>query len=56
MPMGQPDKAAGIIAGLDRAAIADASARALDFAQAHDFQGEFRRRMDHLRQVAARPT
>ena len=56
MPMGQPDKAAGIIGGLDRAAIADASARALDFAHAHDFQGEFRRRMDHLRQVAALPT
>ncbi len=55
MPMGQPVEAAAIIAELDRAAIADASARALDFAQAHDFHSEFGRRMDHLRKVAALP-
>lgn len=55
MPMGQPRKAADIIAGLDRAAIAKASAHALEFAQAHDFHSEFRRRMDHLHRVAAKP-
>ncbi|WP_405404608.1 glycosyltransferase [Paracoccus sp. Ld10] len=55
MPMGNPDRAAGIIAGLDRAAIAKASASALKFAQSHDFHSEFRRRIDHLRQVAALP-
>lgn len=37
MPMGQLRKTADIIAGLDRAAIAKASAHALEFAQALDF-------------------
>lgn len=54
MPIGLPRKAADIIAGLDRVAIARASAHALKFAQANEFHSEFRCRVDHLHRVAVK--
>lgn len=51
--MGRPRAQAAQLARLDRGEIAAAGARALEFARQHDFQTEFRRRLDHLRTVLA---
>lgn len=52
VPMGRPQALAARIAGLPRTEIAAASTRALAFAQAHDFEKEFSRRMQHLTDMA----
>ena len=54
VPMGQVGQLSAALAALqdDRAGLILAASRALDFARAHDFETEFRRRMAHLAQVA----
>lgn len=58
VPMGQVRQLAAVLSSLhgDRASLVAASARALAFARAHDFDVEFRRRMTHLAQVARSPS
>lgn len=53
-PLGRPEALADRIieAEPDRAAMNQAAARALAFSRAHDFQGEFAKRMDHLARLA----
>ncbi|CAM3211977.1 glycosyltransferase [Paracoccus nototheniae] len=51
-PMGQPATMARQIAALNRTDIMTAGERALHYAQDHDFDREFARRIDHLRQLA----
>ncbi|MFN3274057.1 MAG: glycosyltransferase family 4 protein [Paracoccus sp. (in: a-proteobacteria)] len=52
-PSGRPDAMAECCAGLTRAMLTEAGARALAYAQAHDFETEFAHRIDHLRATAA---
>lgn len=52
MPVGKPAEGAALLASLSRDEILAASRRALDFARDHDADGQFRRRMDHLRRLA----
>lgn len=54
VPAGQPEAMAERCASLTRPMLTEAGARALAFAQAHDFEAEFARRIDHLRATAAR--
>lgn len=53
-PMGKPEALAKRLAGLQEDEIAAAGERALAFARNHDFEGEFARRMEHLRGLARR--
>jgi colanic acid/amylovoran biosynthesis glycosyltransferase len=47
-PLGNPAALAKGIAALDPGEVTVAAGRALAFSRAHDFETEFRRRMDHM--------
>ena len=52
-PLGDTQALAAAIVGLDRdrAGLAEACARSLAFSRAHDFPSEYKRRMDHLKEI-----
>jgi glycosyltransferase involved in cell wall biosynthesis len=52
-PMERPDRLAATIAALTDSEIEEQSLKTLEFARAHSFENEFRRRMDHFASLAA---
>jgi hypothetical protein len=52
-PMDRPERLAAIIAALTDREIEQQSLKTLEFAEAHSFENEFRRRMEHFAAVAA---